>query len=681
MCATATARSASSWLIDVTGPGAGASARPGDADAVHRSEERLRLVLEATGAGIWDTHLGTGETYISPRLETVLGYAAGACPRLLTTFVRHVVPEHRTRVLEQLRLSVRTSDPFALDCRIRDARGALRTLHVRGHVLADGHGRITRSVGVVVDITTEAAAREQQLAQERQLARAQEIAQTGSWTWEFSTQSLSWSAEFYRIMELDPATVKPSQEALWPLLSDEDRERLRVAHEACIAHDTPVDLRYQLHLSDGRVRHVHARAELLRSATGRPLAIVGTTQDVTEQVHAAEERARLEAQVHHAQKLESLGLLAGGIAHDFNNLLVGVLSNASLALLDLDEPSPARQVVLEIERTAQRAADLTRQLLAYSGKGRFVVEPLQLSALASEMAQLLRTVVSKDATLALELDDALPLILGDATQLRQVIMNLITNASDALQSRNGTITVRTRRHDRLHLEPDALHFGAEAVRSAEAVCLEVIDSGIGMTRATAERIFDPFFSTKFTGRGLGLAATLGIVRGHQGAISVESTPGRGTRFVLQFPVTTARTAAESPPAAAVAERHRGQVLVVDDDSVVRSVATALLARRGFEVLSDASGQAALDRLSAPESRVRFVLLDLTMPGLTGIEVLQRLRASEREAGRPPITVFLMSGYSEQEVTSGAGDLAVAGFLQKPFTIADVDTLLASLPDA
>jgi two-component system cell cycle sensor histidine kinase/response regulator CckA len=297
------------------------------------------------------------------------------------------------------------------------------------------------------------------------------------------------------------------------------------------------------------------------------------------------------------------------------------------------------------------------------------------------LAQLLRTVVHKDAALDLELDEALPLILGDATQLRQVIMNLITNASDALQGRHGTITVRTRRHDGLQLAPEALHFGADAVRSAESVCLEVTDTGTGMTRATTERIFDPFFSTKFTGRGLGLAATLGIVRGHHGAISVESTPGRGTRIVLRFPVTTVRPMADALPAAPVADRHRGRVLVVDDDSVVRSVATALLARRGFDVLSDASGQDALKRLSAHDGDVRFVLLDLTMPGLSGIEVLQRLRADEREAGRAPITVFLMSGYSEQEVTGGAGDLAVAGFLQKPFTIADVDALLAALPNA
>jgi two-component system, cell cycle sensor histidine kinase and response regulator CckA len=664
----------------VTAPGTSEAAGPVGADAVRRSEERLRLVLEATSAGIWDTHIGTGETYISERFEEILGYGKGACPRQLTTFVRHVVPEHRTRVVEELRTSVRTGQPFVFDCRIRDARDVTRTLHVRGDSIAAEGGQVVRSVGIVVDITAEATAREQQLAQERQLARAQEIAQVGSWTWEFSARSLSWSLEFYRIVGLDPTTVKPSQEALHALINEPDRERLRVAHEACIAGGAPVDLRFRLEHPNGGTRHLHARAELLRSPTGRPLALVGTMQDVTNEVEAAEARARLESQVHHAQKLESLGLLAGGIAHDFNNLLVGVLSNASLALLDLDDHAPARQVVLEIERTAQRAADLTRQLLAYSGKGRFVVEPLQLSALAAEMAQLLRTVVSKDAALELELDDALPLMLGDSTQLRQVIMNLTTNASDALQGRHGRIVVRTRRHDGVQLAADALHFGTDATREADAVCLEVVDTGIGMTRETAERIFDPFFSTKFTGRGLGLAATLGIVRGHQGAISVESAPGRGTRFVLRFPVTAALGAAASPAIAPAPDRHRGRVLVVDDDSVVRGVATALLTRRGFEVVSADCGQAALDRLSATPVDVRFVLLDLTMPGLTGIEVLQQLRAHERAVARPPVPVFLMSGYSEQEVTSGAGDVAIAGFLQKPFTIADVDTLLATLPE-
>ncbi len=650
------------------------------ADAVRRSEERLRLVLEATGAGIWDTHLGTGETYISERLEEILGYPPGGCPRTLATFVRHVTPGDRPRVIGMLRESIRTGEPFIIDCAIRDVRGGIRALHVRGDVLAGAQGRAMRSFGTVVDVTAEVAAQQQRLAQERELARAQRIARLGSWTWDFHGQRLSWSTELYHLLGLDPERVQPSEAAIHELIPAEDQRRLREAHARCVEHDVPVDLRFTLRRPDGTTCIMHALAEVLRAADGAPVALVGTMQDITDDVREAEERARLEAQVHQAQKLESLGLLAGGIAHDFNNLLVGVLSNASLALLDIAEGSLARPVVLEIERTAQRAADLTRQLLAYSGKGRFVVEPLDLSALALEMSQLLRTVVSKSATLQLELDESLPMMQGDATQLRQVIMNLITNASDALQGRSGVIRVRTMRAPEPPLAATALRFG-EPAEIRDHVCLEVNDTGEGMTRETAERIFDPFFSTKFTGRGLGLAATLGIVRGHHGAIMVDSAPQRGSRFVLCFPATNARATTPDAPMPREAPPQRGLALVVDDDGVVRSVTAALLARQGFEVESVSCGQAALDRLARPEPPVRFVLLDLTMPGLTGIEVLEQLRARERAAGQEPITVFLMSGYSELDVTGGLGQLPISGFLQKPFTIADLVALLADLPES
>lgn len=539
-------------------------------DVLRLSEERLRLVLDATGAGIWDTHVGTGETYLSPRFEDILGYAPGGCPRTLITFVRHIVPEHRELVIDRLRQSVRSQAPFVIDCRIRDKVDRIRWLHVRGDVIRSPSGRTARSVGTIVDVTAAAEAAEARVAQERELSRAE--------------------------------------------------------------------------------------------------------------VRRAEHQAQLDAQLHHAQKLESLGLLAGGIAHDFNNLLVGVLSNASLALLDLDDRTPARGVVLEIERTAQRAADLTRQLLAYSGKGRFIVEPLDLSALAREMSQLLRTVVSKDATLHLELEDALPAIEGDATQLRQVIMNLITNASDALEGRPGTITVRTCQGALPPLEGEVLEFGGPC-RAATTICLEVIDTGVGMTRAVAERIFDPFFSTKFTGRGLGLAAALGIVRGHHGSITLATAPGRGTRMRLRFPVPRAVPAPDTTETRAARRSRSGQVLVVDDDSVVRGVTTALLRRQGFDVDAVDGGQAALDRLANDAAAYRFVLLDLTMPGLTGIEVLERLRARERREGRPLRPVFLMSGYSEVDVAPHLGELSIAGFLQKPFTLADLEALLDGLPDA
>lgn len=782
----------------------------GESQNANRSDERLRLVLQATRAGIWDTHLGTGDTYVSERFEEIMGYLPGSCPRSITAFVRQVVPSHRERVLDHMRESVRTGQPFVTDCRIVGANAAERWLNVRGDVLTDEHGRATRVFGTVVDITEEANARfareeqdrfvagvnaalpvvvyvydaldhrlqfvnrafgemlgysdaeqaqfaanglssilhpddavaasaslsriadlregevetllvrlrhqdgtfrsmrartiplrftpagdlwqilgtaedisEQVRADkrlrdgERELARAQEIARVGSWTWNFESETLSWSREYYRIAGLDPEHVTPSTAALEPLIPPADLDRLRDAHLACISGGPSVDERYTLRRPDGELRHVHGLTELQRGPAGEPLALVGTMQDITEQVEHEAERARLETQVHHAQKMESLGLLAGGIAHDFNNLLVGVLSNASLALLDIDEQAPIRDVVLDIERTAQRAAELTRQLLAYSGKGRFVVEPISLGALANEMAQLLRTVVSKDAELIIDTADGDALIKGDATQLRQVIMNLITNASDALEGKAGTVTVRTSLGLAEEPTADALHYG-ELPASTPVAVLEVSDTGSGMSPEIAARIFDPFFSTKFTGRGLGLAATLGIVRGHHGRISVHSELNTGTRFAMAFPITADVISPTSTEVPATAEPERGRVLVVDDDSVVRSVTTALLSRRGFHVDSVADGQTALDRIGSAVLSYRFVLLDLTMPGLSGIDVLQRIRQDEAVNQRPALPVCLMSGYTAHDVSGEVGSLVTSGFLQKPFTLADLDELLAGL---
>jgi signal transduction histidine kinase/CheY-like chemotaxis protein len=555
---------------------------------------------------------------------------------------------------------------------------------VRGEVLPQRSGEPRRSVGTVVDITAEATARLQQLAQQRLLDGIAAALPLHVFVFDLPTRRVVYANRPLGLLLGDADAVFDGGRAFVERLHAEDRPLLPV-WEARVATLQPGEVDTQeVRVRDerGAWRWMRCRfTPLTRAIDGAGSQVVGTIEDVTEQVALADARVRLESRMQQAQKLDSLGLLAGGIAHDFNNLLVGVLSNASLALLDLEDPSPTRAVVLEIERTAQRAADLTRQLLAYSGKGRFVVEPIALSALAAEMAQLLHTVVHKDARITLDLDDALPLIEGDATQLRQVVMNLITNASDALLGRPGEITVRTRRASELPLSPSARRFVSDAEPAGECAALEISDSGCGMNEQTTERMFDPFFSTKFTGRGLGLAATLGIVRGHRGDIRVETEPGRGTRFVMRFPVAPARRPHDTPSRSLTPVTQRGRVLVVDDDGVVRSVTTALLTRRGFDVTAVSSGREALTWLMVPPDDLRCVLLDLTMPGLTGVETLHQLREQERAEGSAPRTVFLMSGYSEQEVAGSIGELGVAGFLQKPFTMADLDALLTALPDA
>jgi CheY-like chemotaxis protein len=372
----------------------------------------------------------------------------------------------------------------------------------------------------------------------------------------------------------------------------------------------------------------------------------------------------------HAQKLESLGVLAGGIAHDFNNLLVGMLGNASLALLDTPLASPARGPVEDIERAAQRAAELTRQLLAYSGKGRFVIEPIDVSRLVEEMTSLLRAALSKKAELILELPTALPAIEADATQLRQVVMNLLTNASDAIGEAVGTIAIRTG-VQQVEATYRATLLNGEAITDGAYVFVDVADTGAGMDGATIARIFDPFFTTKFTGRGLGLAATLGIVRGHRGAIKVYSEPGRGTTFRLLFPASREHPVEAAPPAP-TAELPRGTtVLVVDDEAAVRAVARAMLERRGFRVLLAEDGEQAVSQFAGAAGTIDIVLLDLTMPRLDGEQTFRALRTIA-----PNVRVVLMSGYNQQDVTNQFVGKGLAGFIQKPFRASELYEAIA-----
>ena len=419
-------------------------------------------------------------------------------------------------------------------------------------------------------------------------------------------------------------------------------------------------------------------------------SIVGTTgvaRDVTERkqaeqkaLRAEEERRKLELSVLQAQKLESLGVLAGGIAHDFNNLLTSILGNADLALGELPPSSPARGFLDDIECASRRAADLCRQMLAYSGKGRFVIQPISLNALVSEMGQLLSVSTSKKATLTRTFAADLPSVMADATQIRQVVMNLITNASEAIADREGTITLRTGT-----LSCDRDYF-ADAIGDSERyipgphVFLEVSDTGIGMDAETLGRIFDPFFSTKFAGRGLGLAAVLGIVRGHQGALKVSSKPGKGTTFRVLLPAHgAAAEPREASPVAARNFRGHGLVLVADDEPAVRALAQKILERAGFGVVTAVDGREALEIYKQRGREIRLVVLDMTMPHLDGEACFLALRELD-----PDAKIVMTSGYSEQEVVAHFVGKGLAGFVQKPYKtdvlLGKIRDILAASPD-
>jgi two-component system cell cycle sensor histidine kinase/response regulator CckA len=401
---------------------------------------------------------------------------------------------------------------------------------------------------------------------------------------------------------------------------------------------------------------------IMKDKLGRLVPAV--TRELREAV-VRRERRHLEEHVRQSQKMESLGVLAGGVAHDFNNLLVGIMGNASLAIDMLPESSPVVPLLDDVVLASQKAADLTRQMLAYAGKGRFVCESTDLSSLVRDIGGLVRTSISKKVDLYLNLESNLPPIEADPTQVQQLIMNLLINGAEAIGERSGAVTVTTGLRE-TRPGPATGHFAVDGTEAGPYVVLEVSDTGCGMDEATVSRIFEPFFSTKFTGRGLGLAAALGIVRAHRGALKVDTQPGRGSRFEVLFPALTDRSYRKPSSSREVVFRRAaasaGHILVVDDEEVVRRTAKAALEQNGYTVLLSENGQQAVDIFRGLSDQIALVLLDLTMPVMSGEEAFRQLRAIRRD-----VVIILTSGYDETQALEGFGGSDVSGFMQKPYT--------------
>lgn len=373
-----------------------------------------------------------------------------------------------------------------------------------------------------------------------------------------------------------------------------------------------------------------------------------------------EERRAAEKQLLHVQKLESLGVLAGGIAHDFNNILMAIIGNADLALMRIHKESPAVDNLHKIEHAAAKAADLAKQMLAYSGKGRFFIESIDLNLLLEEMIQMLEVSISRKAALRLNLSSPLPPVEADAAQMRQIVMNLVINASEALDNQSGRIDISTgcRECDRDYLNDVWLDSG---LPEGAYVFLEIRDSGCGMDRETMTKLFDPFFTTKFTGRGLGMAAVLGIVRSHKGGIKVSSEPGIGTTFTILLPASGKPAQLCGEPAGN--DWHgNGLVLLVDDEESVRSIGSDMLTELGHTVITAADGLEALD-LFKQNPDISLVILDLTMPHMDGEHCFRELRQL-----KPDVKVIMSSGYSESEVIQRFKGWGLTNFIQKPYKL-------------
>lgn len=647
-------RDAEGRVIGVAGIARDLRDLKGAMDALRRSEENYRAVVETTSDAIWVAEPDEGgqwrmtfvnsqalrllhrpvEEQVGRTLEEVLGPEGWAVVR---RYYEEAAATGRVQYYE----------------RLADYRGARRYIAAQLTPVMDEQGRCVRIVGSARDLTERYEAEEARRQAEERLRLALSTAPLLLLGWDREGFIRLAEGTEWRRLGVDPARLVGvrfdhlealpafAKRAMWSVVSGSEYAG-----------------RFEL-----RGRLLETRATPVRNQRGDVVGGVAVSFDVTEQQRAEEALAQME-------KMESLGVLAGGVAHDFNNLLVAILGNVSLARAELPADSPLLEVLDDIREAGQRAAELARQMLAYAGKAKFVVQDVDLSRVVEEMASLLRSSIRRNAALQLDLARGLPTVRGDPTQLGQVVMNLVLNGADAIGDGPGVVTVRT---GTMQATKEFLReaYLAPELAEGEYVFLQVSDTGCGMDEATKARIFDPFFSTKFMGRGLGLAAVLGIVRGHHGAIHVRSAPKEGTVFTVILPPGERVPAPE--PALPQEEEARPCILVVDDDPTVRRVTERALEALGYRAVGAEQGEKALELLAGEASGAVLALVDYDMPGISGSALVAALRATA-----PALKVAVMSGFTGEETERELREAGTHGFLPKPFELGELRRLVAEM---
>ncbi|MBU2502172.1 PAS domain-containing protein [bacterium] len=657
-------------------------ARPDDekalVDELRAGGKLYRAIFDASPAGITIVTLeGLRFLDVNPALCRMVGYAR---EELLAKTIPEITHPGDAELDSRAVARRNEGDGSPLDYE-------KRLVHKDGHPvwvrlysipLEFAAGRPTIILGVVLDITREKLSEQESRESRLRLDLVARSSRIGMWDWSIQTGDLKvdeiWADMLgYTLGELEPVDVRTFFDALHP-------DDLKVSREALDDHLQGSTEFYECQL---RFRHkggswiwILARGKVFeRDEVGNPVRMLGTHMDITHLKQVELRNQEFDRQFLQTQKLESLGVLAGGIAHDFNNILTVIQGHADLASTLIPEHSPGRNSLRQITSAVRQAGDLCAQMLAYSGRGNFLIEPIDLNALLGDIQQLLRTSISKKTQLEFDLQGPVGRFRGDATQVRQVILNLVLNASEAMEETGGRIVVGagTREFSRSELDTD---FHAETLEPGVFTFLRVVDEGPGMDEQTRERAFEPFFTTRFTGRGLGLSAVLGIVRSHRGALRLETEPGRGAAFTLIFPVLNEeKTEAEDlslPVSGSV--NSPMTLLLVEDESMVLDLAAGMLERLGVSTIPAADGRRAMAAYREHRDRIDGVLLDLTMPVMDGEETFMELRRLD-----PRLPIVICSGYSEKEVERRFFGKGLTGFLSKPYSLASLrDVLLPAV---
>jgi PAS domain S-box-containing protein len=623
-----------------------------------KSEERLRLATKATNDSIWDLDLKTGAVSWNDTYTKTYGRPPEASVSW-QWWIDNIHPEDRERTVAGFRSAIAGgSSTWACEYRFRRIGGEWAYVHDRAHIARDASGNAWRVIGALQDLTERKSAEAALRESEERLKSAERLTHVGNWIWDIKTDRVSWSEEILRIVG-HPQDYVPSYEKSFQMIVPQDSERAERWVRNCLADKKGNLLETRIVRPTGEVRTVVFTSEVLLDEDGSPERMFGTCQDVTDARREQEESfAR--------QQLESLGTLASGIAHDFNNLLGAVLAQAELAAAELASGSHPDEELNAIRDVAVRGSEIVRQLMIYSGTEVGDAEPVDLSNIVDEMLSLLKVSVTKRAVIETHLDQDLPAIRASAAQLRQIVLNLITNSSDALGDRDGVIRVIT---GCVTLNAESAAASFPTLADGDYVQLEVSDTGHGMSAETRGKVFDPFFSTKSAGRGLGLAVVQGIVRSLGGAIHLTSEPDNGTTIQILLPSAERGAHAnglEDNGGKVAIPPQRGTVLVVEDEDALRQPIVKMLRKAGFEVFEAADGPSAVARLHADGDKVDVMLLDLTFPGASHHEVL-----AEAAKAKPHIAVILTSAYSQERVAGDISPLPIRGFIRKPIQFEDL----------
>lgn len=626
-----------------------------------QAEERLRLALQATTDGVWDADLRDQTVLWGDGCYEMLGLSQGEVGSASSAFEALIHPDDRPQVAEALQRCVGSGghEGFHAEFRARHSEGHWVWVLLRGRVVEwDEEGKPTRLIGTQVDTSAQ--------RQAEQALRESEV---------WHRLLVEHSGEGVAVMDLDerityanPAACRIYGVPKEQLIGSSVLSFVPTEEHPTILQETEKRLRgesstyeHTLVRPDGQRRRILITVTPNVDAGGRVVGTFSVFRDVTDEREAEERRRTVDARLAHIQRLEGLFSMAAGVAHDFSNMLMGVLGNASLALARLPADSPIRTYLRHIHDAATEAGDLAKQLLAYSGGGVVALEPLDLSEVVEGVRHLLESIVTEDISLNTELDPDLPQVHGDPAQLSQLIVNLVTNACEAMAGKEGQITIRT-----LEVTVDEADWGRSYLQPnsmpERCVAVEVVDTGHGIPPDTIGRIFDPFFTTRVTGRGLGLPAVLGIVRGHEGGIWVTSEPGVGTRVRVALPCIEEQTTAPYEETHQASTTLPKRVLIADDQLNVRLVlSTWLSATEEFDIVTASDGEAAVSTFAADPESFHLVVLDLSMPRMDGAEAMGHIRRM-----RPDIPIILSSGYGERTARARLRGHEPTAFVQKPY---------------